>query len=38
MGKETANHCPDEGYCAPQKKYFYGYKLHSVCSAFGVIE
>ena len=38
MGKESAHHCPDKGYCASQKKYFYGYKLHSVCSASGVIE
>lgn len=38
MGKESVSHCPDKGYCASQKKYFYGYKLHSVCSAAGVIE
>ncbi len=38
MGKESARHSPDKGYCASQKKYFYGYKLHSVCSAAGVIE
>lgn len=38
MGKESEHHCPDKGYCASQKKYFYGYKLHSVCSAAGVIE
>ncbi len=38
MGKESARHSPDKGYCASQKKYFYGYKLHSVCSASGVIE
>ena len=38
MGKESIHHCPDKGYCASQKKYFYGYKLHSVCSAAGVIE
>jgi len=38
MGKESAHHQPDKGYCASQKKYFYGYKLHSVCSAAGVIE
>ncbi len=38
MGKESINHSPDKGYCASQKKYFYGYKLHSVCSAAGVIE
>ena len=38
MGKELAHHSPDKGYCASQKKYFYGYKLHSVCSATGVIQ
>lgn len=38
MGKESIHHSPDKGYCASQKKYFYGYKLHSVCSASGVIE
>ena len=37
MGRESVHHCPDKGYCASQKKYFYGYKLHSVCSAAGVI-
>ena len=30
MGKESTHHSPDKGYCASQKKYFYGYKLHSV--------
>lgn len=38
MGKELAAYSPDKGYCASQKKYFYGYKLHSVCSAAGVIQ
>jgi Transposase DDE domain len=38
MGKESEYHSPDKGYCASQKKYFYGYKLHSVCTAAGVIE
>lgn len=38
MGKESEFNSPDKGYCASQKKYFYGYKLHSVCSAAGVIE
>ena len=38
MGKESEYNSPDKGYCASQKKYFYGYKLHSVCSAAGVIE
>ena len=38
MGKESVHHSPDKGYCASQKKYFYGYKLHRVCSAAGVIQ
>jgi len=38
MGKESVHHQPDKGYCASQKKYFYGYKLHSVCSSVGVIQ
>jgi Transposase DDE domain len=38
MGKESEQNSPDKGYCASQKKYFYGYKLHSVCSAAGVIQ
>ncbi len=38
MGKQSSHHSPDKGYCASQKKYFYGYKLHSVCSAAGVIQ
>ncbi len=38
MGEESEHHAPDKGYCASQSKYFYGYKLHSVCSASGVIE
>jgi len=38
MGKESSHHCPDKGYCASQKKYFYGYKLHSVCSTAGVVQ
>ena len=38
MGKESEHHSPDKGYCASQKKYFYGYKLHRVCSAAGVTQ
>ncbi len=38
MGKESEKHSPDKGYCASQKKYFFGYKLHSVCSAAGVVQ
>ena len=38
MGKESEHHWPAKGYCASQKKYFYGCKLHSVCSAAAVVE
>lgn len=38
MGRENSYSAPDKGYCASQKKYFYGYKLHSVCAASGVIQ
>lgn len=38
MGRENIYSAPDKGYCASQKKYFYGYKLHSVCAASGVIQ
>ena len=38
MGKENIHSAPDKGYCASQKKYFYGYKLHSVCAASGVVQ
>ena len=26
MGKESVYHSPEKGYCASQKKHFYGYK------------
>lgn len=28
---------PDKGYCATQKMYYYGYKLHAVCDINGII-
>ena len=32
-------HCyPDKGFCASQKLYYYGYKLHGVCSVSGVFQ
>lgn len=34
--KETFETAPDKGYCASQKMYFYGYKLHGICSMNGV--
>ena len=38
MGKESEYSCPDKGYCASQNKWFYGYKLHGVCSPSGVLQ
>jgi len=38
MGKEEEYSCPDKGYCASQDKWFYGYKLHGVCSPSGVMQ
>ena len=38
IGKESEQYSPDKVYCTSQKKYFYGYKLHSGCSAAGVIQ
>lgn len=29
---------PTKGYCASQKMYYYGYKLHAVCSLKGVFQ
>jgi hypothetical protein len=29
---------PDKGFCASQKLYYYGYKLHGVCSISGVFQ
>lgn len=34
--KEDYETSPDKGYCASQKMYYYGYKLHAVCTAEGV--
>ena len=28
---------PDYGYCASQKLYYFGYKLHAVCTVQGVL-
>ncbi len=36
--KETTYAMPDKGYCASQKLYCYGYKLHAVCSVKGVFQ
>lgn len=29
---------PTRGYCAAQKSYYFGYKLHGICSLSGVIQ
>lgn len=36
--KETCYALPNKGYCASQKLYYYGYKLHAVCSVKGVFQ
>ncbi|WP_422662176.1 IS982 family transposase [Pedobacter sp.] len=38
MGKHEEYTKPSKGFCASQNKYFYGYKLHAVCSPVGVIQ
>jgi hypothetical protein len=35
--KEDYFCAPDKGYCASQRTYYYGYKLHAVCSTDGII-
>jgi len=34
--KEHYETAPEKGYCASQKTWFYGYKLHGVCTLSGV--
>lgn len=34
--KDDYQTSPEKGYCASQGNWFYGYKLHGVCSASGV--
>lgn len=36
--KEVEEALPDKGFCASQQLYFYGYKLHAVCSVSGVFQ
>lgn len=36
--KEQEYCYPDKGFCASQKFYYYGYKLHGVCSVSGVFQ
>ncbi len=35
---EEGNAMPDIGFCAAQQQYYFGHKLHCVCSASGVIQ
>jgi len=37
MGKDNYEKAPNIGYCASQRRYYYGYKLHAVCGLSGVI-
>ena len=37
MGKTTPEKAPDVGFCASQNQFYYGYKLHTVCSYNGVV-
>ena len=34
--KENYETAPDKGFCAAQQLYYYGYKLHAVCTLGGV--
>jgi len=36
--REELYSMPTKGYCASQKTYYYGYKLHAVCSLKGVFQ
>lgn len=36
--KEQLHSFPDKGFCASQKMYYYGYKLHAICSINGVFQ
>lgn len=36
--KENSYSSPNKGFCASQQMYYYGYKLHGICSINGVFE
>lgn len=38
IGREDNVLKPNVGYCASQDEYYFGYKLHAVCSAEGVVQ
>lgn len=37
MGKKDYSKAPSFGYCASQRTYYFGYKLHALCGLSGVI-
>lgn len=37
LGRDDFESAPDKGFCASQQMYYYGYKLHCVCSYRGLI-
>lgn len=37
IGKRDYERAPSKGFCASQNRYYYGYKLHTVCGIKGVI-
>lgn len=36
--KEDEFSFPSKGYCASQSSYYYGYKLHAICSVSGIFQ
>ena len=36
--KENEFSFPSKGYCASQSSYYYGYKLHAICSVSGIFQ
>lgn len=36
--KEIEYSRPDKGFCASRKMYYYGYKLHGICSVNGIFQ
>ncbi|MFT6971915.1 MAG: hypothetical protein ACJAXX_002490, partial [Roseivirga sp.] len=36
IGEQDDQTCPEKGHCASQDSWFYGYKLHGVCTLSGV--
>jgi len=37
VGKTDYDRAPSKGFCASENRYYYGYKLHAVCSMKGII-